>query len=401
MTARTDLLIIGAGPFGLAAAAWAGRNGVDYVIAGKPMGFWKEHMPAGMLLRSGSDWHLDPSGECTIDRFREMRGPNGNGNTGTEPISLEFYLEYAKWFQEQHRIDVNPALVHQLDLVDGASLTFRATMDNGDVIIASRVVVAVGFEYFKCLPQAIVDRLPPGRFSHTCDLVDFAALKGRRCLIVGGRQSAFEWAALIHEAGAAAVHITHRHDSPAFQAADWSWVMALAEKTLDEPDWYRRLSPDEQKALSRRFWVEGRLKIEPWLESRIRQKTIAVWPRTELVACEELPGGDLRVQLEPHQIVEVDHIVLATGYAVRIDQVPFLRRGNILSRLEVTDGFPALDEHFQTSVPNLFITSMAAAQLFGPFVAFTLSARISAALIGRAIANPKQPQNSRGSQRIN
>jgi thioredoxin reductase len=386
VTTRTDLLIIGAGPFGLAVAAWAGRKGVAYVIAGKPMGFWKENMPAGMLLRSGSDWHLDPSGECTIDRFREMR-PKGNGHTGSEPLSLEFYLEYAQWFQEQHRIDVIPTLVHQLDLVDGAGPTFRATMDNGDVIVARRVVVAVGFKYFTCLPQALVDRLPPGRFSHTCDLVDFTALNGKRCLIVGGRQSAFEWAALIHEAGAAAVHITHRHDSPAFAVADWSWVMALAERTLDEPDWYRRLSAEEQKALGRRFWAEGRLKIEPWLESRIRQKTIAVWPRTGIVACEERPGGDLRVQLEPHQIVEVDHIILATGYAVRIDQVPFLRRGNILSRLEVTDGSPALDENFQTSVPNLFITSMAAAQEFGPFVAFTLSARISATLIGRAISS--------------
>lgn len=29
-----------------------------------------------------------------------------------------------------------------------------------------------------------------------------AFLRGRRCLIVGGRQSAYEWAALIHEHGA-------------------------------------------------------------------------------------------------------------------------------------------------------------------------------------------------------
>jgi cation diffusion facilitator CzcD-associated flavoprotein CzcO len=111
-------------------------------------------------------------------------------------------------------------------------------MDNGDLILADRVVVAVGFKYFTCVPPALAERLPPGRFSHTCDLVDFSRLKGRRCLIVGGRQSAFEWAALVHEAGAAAVHITHRHDSPAFAIADWSWVKPLAERTIEDPGWY-------------------------------------------------------------------------------------------------------------------------------------------------------------------
>jgi len=383
---RTNLLIVGAGPFGLAMAAWAGAHGVDYVIAGKPMGFWKDNMPAGMFLRSATDWHLDPTGASTIDRFRETLGPGSPDGSPSSPLSLQFYLDYAEWFQHQHRIAPVPALVQQLDRVDGGRPAFHATMDNGDLMLADRVVVAVGFKYFKCLPHTLAERLPPGRFSHTCDLVDFSSLTGKRCLIVGGRQSAFEWAALVHEAGAAAVHITHRHDSPAFAVADWSWVKPLAERTVDDPGWYRRLSLDEQKALDHQFWAEGRLKVEPWLESRIRKETIAVWPRTEIVWCEEQPGGNLRVRLEPHQILDVDHVILATGYAVRIDQVPFLRRGNILPRLEVRDGFPVLDEHFESSVPNLFITSMAASQAFGPFVAFTLSARLSATLIGRAIA---------------
>src|SRR5213083_2117131 len=59
---RTSLLVIGAGPYGLSTAALARERGIDTVAVGRPMGFWKEHMPAGMFLRSGPDWHLDASG---------------------------------------------------------------------------------------------------------------------------------------------------------------------------------------------------------------------------------------------------------------------------------------------------------------------------------------------------
>jgi len=44
-----------------------------------------------------------------------------------------------------------------------------------------------------------------------------------------------------------------------------------------------------------------------------------------------------------------------------------------------------LDESFQTNVPGLFITSMAAAQDFGPDWGFAISVRTSAKLIGRAL----------------
>ena len=65
MDRRTDLLIIGAGPFGLALAADARHRGIDHLVVGKPMEFWKRNMPDGMYLRSDCDWHLDPNGEHT------------------------------------------------------------------------------------------------------------------------------------------------------------------------------------------------------------------------------------------------------------------------------------------------------------------------------------------------
>ena len=67
-----QLLIIGAGPYGLAAAAYAKHLGIDFTILGKPMEFWRERMPKGMLLRTGATWHLDPLETNTLERFLEF-----------------------------------------------------------------------------------------------------------------------------------------------------------------------------------------------------------------------------------------------------------------------------------------------------------------------------------------
>jgi thioredoxin reductase len=130
----------------------------------------------------------------------------------------------------------------------------------------------------------------------------------------------------------------------------------------------------------------GRLNIEPWLRSRVAKETVTLWPRTSVGAVDEIHDA-LSVRLDNGSTFPVDAIILATGYRVQIDRVPFLARGNVLSKLVTHNGFPKLDEHFQTSIPGLFITSIAATQDFGPFFGFTFGVGTSAKLIGRAIAS--------------
>jgi cation diffusion facilitator CzcD-associated flavoprotein CzcO len=185
---KVKLLIIGAGPFGLAMAAYARHLGIDYLILGKPMDFWKTNMPAGMYLRSACDWHLDPVEVHTIERFLATRGLRP---ADVDPLSLDIYLSYAQWFQEQKGIDAVPILVRKLDWNPSEEFPFCATMDNGRAITAKHVVVAVGFKYFKHLPRELTERLPAGRCAHTCDSVVFKGLEGKRLLILGGLQSAF------------------------------------------------------------------------------------------------------------------------------------------------------------------------------------------------------------------
>lgn len=379
MQKQTDLLIIGAGPFGLALAVYVKHLGMDYLVVGRPMEFWRNNMPQGMYLRSASDWSLDPTDRFSIVHYLDTLGKTPKD---VEPLARDFYLEYCQWFQDRSGIETLPAYVTQLDQVNGY---FNITLENGDVIEAQKVVVAIGMGYFKNLPSELTDLLPKGRFRHTVDAVQFKGLIGRRVLILGGRQSAFEWAALLNDEGAAEVHLVHRHESPKFVEAEWEWVSPLMDSLVDNPGWFRTLTQDEKDAVNRRLWSEGRLKVEPWLEKRVMKPNTHIHAKTSLASCAERADGALDVRLDNTDSFIVDEVILATGYKVELGQIPFLAKGDLSEKISVKNGFPVLDEHFQTSVKGLYITSMPAGQDFGPFFGFTVSARTSAKIIGSAL----------------
>ena len=56
---QCDLLVIGAGPYGIATAAYAKSRDLNVVVCARFMEFWKRSMPDGMFLRSDERWHLD------------------------------------------------------------------------------------------------------------------------------------------------------------------------------------------------------------------------------------------------------------------------------------------------------------------------------------------------------
>ena len=78
----------------------------------------------------------------------------------------------------------------------------------------------------------------------------------------GGRQSAFEWAALIRENGADQIYVTHRHATPQFTEPDWSWVQPMVRRTLEDRGWWRRLTDEEKDKIRKDFWAVGRLTLE-------------------------------------------------------------------------------------------------------------------------------------------
>jgi thioredoxin reductase len=376
---HTEFLIVGAGPYGLATAAYANSLGLDTTIVGRPLDFWKTNMPRGMFLRSGIDWHLDARGVATFEAYVNQRRLTP---ADIRPVPLERFLDYASWFMGRYHVAPRNAFVTHL----GRSRSgYIATLDDGSRLSAAKVLLALGFTFFKHYPCDLVAKLPRGSYSHTCDTVDFDVYREKRVLIVGGRQSAFEWAALIREHGAEEVHLTHRHVAPRFTEPDWSWVQPLVQRTVIDHGWWRRLGAEQQTRIRDDFWATGRLVLEAWLDQRVHQPNIHIHEKTVVVSARSRVGGTYDVVLDDGSQCNVHRIILATGYQPNLGKVTFLDRATILDAIATVDGFPSLDPEFQTSLPNLYVTGLAATRDFGPFFGFTVGCPTAARVIGDAV----------------
>ena len=66
-----QVAVIGAGPYGLATAAYLRAAKIETCVFGEPMSFWENQMPEGMLLRSSWDaCHIaDPQRSSTLDNY--------------------------------------------------------------------------------------------------------------------------------------------------------------------------------------------------------------------------------------------------------------------------------------------------------------------------------------------
>jgi cation diffusion facilitator CzcD-associated flavoprotein CzcO len=373
----TELLVIGAGPYGLATAAAAAAAGVQTAVVGEPMSFWRRHMPEGMLLRSSVDWHLDPLAEHTLAAFLAECGIAPHD---AEPLSLELFLDYADWFRDSKRIRVHRVRVADVRRGEGA---LDVSLEDGRVVRAGAVVATPGVEHFARLPAWVRRGLSRNRYSHSGEVTHLDRLAGARVLIVGGRQSAFEWAALLAERGAEHVEIVYRHPTPRCAPADWGFVEPQVTAALATPGWFRSLSEATRDVIARRFWAEERLKLEPWLEQRIDRPEVHRRAQAFVTGAAERADGTIGATLSGGQVVHADHVVVATGYEADLARVPYL--AGVLDEIELAGGHPVLDASFQTSVPGLHVTGFAATQDFGPIFGFVRGATVAATIIARTL----------------
>lgn len=358
---RTDLLVIGAGPYAYAAAAHAREQGIDTHVVGHPMAFWRDQMPEDMYLRSGPDWHLDASGEHTFAAYFEDRGLDPADH---DPIPIGVFLDHTEWFREQKGLDVDERLVASLTK---PNLTFEATMEDGSTIVADKVLAAPGIRHFVNLP-AWASEVPEERRRHTTELVCFDDLAGARVVVIGGRQSAYEWAALLCDHGAASVDVVHRHETPAFAQVSWAFVDDYVERTLAHRGWWRGLSAREQQAVALSFWQVGRLTLEHWLVPRLSPSVVTRRPGCEVVGV-SAGEDDVVLTLSDGSTLPADQVVFASGFVADVTRVPYL--AGVLDRVSVTNGFPDLSEGFETTLAGLYVTGFASTRDFGPFYGFT------------------------------
>jgi len=384
-----DVAIIGAGPYGLSAAAHLhAADGLDIRIFGEPMSFWEEQMPRGMILRSPyvASNLADPERALTLDGYQEQ-----TARQLPQPVALEQFVDYGRWFQQQ---SVPGAHVDQRRVLRiERNGSFRLDLADGDSVRADRAIVAAGIMPFAWAPPEFRG-LPAELASHSSTHRDLGHFRGRRVIVIGGGQSALESAALLRELGADVEVLVRRERIYFLRRARGVLhrlgpitraIFAPAEvgpagvsRLVSAPDLYRRLP----RSLQDRFTVRSlRPAGAAWLQERL--EGVPMTFNARVVEARE-QGGQVELTLADTSQRRADHILLATGYRVDIAGYGFLPHG-LLDRIARVGGYPRLRPGFESSVPGLHFLGAPAAWSFGPLMRFVAGTEFAAPALTRAV----------------
>jgi thioredoxin reductase len=366
-----EVAVLGAGPYGLSAAAHLKSKGMDVRIFGRPMEFWAKKMPDGMLLRSPrvASSISDPKHQFTLDAYEKAVGI-----APIAPVPLETFVGYGQWFQRQLLPDLDQREIRSVRRTDG---NFSITLEGGNELYAQRVVVAAGIEPFQKIP-GVFAALPPAQVSHCYQGCDVKGFRGKRVAVIGAGQSALESAALLHEQGAKVEVIA--------RIPELRWI--------GQHPWLHRLGPVSSMLYSshdvgpagisrlvaapnlvRRIPLGLRDKIRTravrsagsrWLPARLTKVQLTMG---QFVTEANRVDDEVELRVDDGSRRRVDHVLLGTGYSVDIARYRFLS-AELLRQVSLMDGYPQLRSGFASSVPGLHFIGATAARTFGPLLYF-------------------------------
>ena len=389
----SETVIIGSGPYGMSIAAHLRAAKQPFEIFGTPLESWRTFMPQGMVLKSerfaSNLW--DPARRYSFQRYSEIHKIpyQAVGN----PLSLELFLQYADWFREQAVGEIHDTKIVRLERRTGG---FELTLADGRRLTSRRVVLATGHMAFRRLPPELAN-LPEPLVLHSARMGDMKNYAGRDVTIIGAGQSALETAALLHENGAS-VRLIARVKQLEWNAR--SRPRPLLQRMF-EPDagvasgWrsfavselprvFRWYFPADKRhrfvagayGPSGAWWLRERVdgRVEPWLASTIESVAAA--------------DGAVRLRIRRAGAIQeilTDHVVAATGFQVDIDRLDYLEPTLRAAVVRESGGIPALNPHFESSVPGLFIVGIASSPVFGPIMRFMYGAKHVAPVITRTL----------------
>ena len=203
--------------------------------------------------------------------------------------------------------------------------------------------------------------------------------------VVGSGQSALEYAALLHEAGASVELIArgpvlwvnrklYDYTGPArhifYPPSDvgppgLNWLISY-------PLVFRHL-PDKTRHLVDKRAV--RPAGAKWLRYRV-EGHVLITQNTQITRT-AVHGQGLLLELSDGTTREVDYLFLGTGYQPNLDKVKFIDPA-LRQQIQHHNGYPLQNEWFESSVPNLYFIGAIAGHTFGPLCRFVAGAKIPA-----------------------
>jgi thioredoxin reductase len=389
--------IIGAGPFGLSTAAHLRARGIPVRVFGEPMVSWRDHMPAGMLLKStpmASSLDAPQQGHTLAD-YCDAAGIK-RLVTDEDIIPVETFIAYGEWFQQKLVPELERVRVVSVDRGSGGG--FELKLDSGELFTARAVVVATGLHGLAHLPAELAAApdgpTPTGPVSHSSQHHDLTRYAGKDLIVVGAGQSALETAVLAAETGAQVRVVSRGRGKVAFGAPPWDQPRLRPESPFGRawslwalsyyPHPYRRLPAGARHYLVRR--VLGPLGAW-WLRDRFEGKVQVT--EVDRIVGTDADGGSPTLTVRTFggqtEKLAADHVIAATGYRVDIAAMDFLGP-ELRTRVAVSRGTPRLSSGYVSSVPGLYFTGLPAAASYGPVMRFVCGTEFASPRLARHLA---------------
>ena len=408
-SAHYNVVIVGAGPYGLSIAAHLLPHNLSVAIFGKPFGFWHDCIPQDMILRS--KWFAttlsDAAGRYS---FAEYLQKHNIAPPEATPTAL--LLDYFSWFQRHTVPVVDETFVSSIRRRDGQ---FLVELVDGRVVTAEQVVMATGMADYAYYPPEY-EHLNSNLCSHTVEHSSFERFAGQRVAVIGGGQSAVETAVALAESGARPHLITRKVVKWLKMPVDGDCAPAKVQRRsfwqrLRYP--YARLSPGlfnwwienfpyafyhlplflKQRLFATKggyppaahYRLRERMNMSVTLHQRCSVEKI-LHDDMNVVLCLSQENGDDSHAYKNKQVVEVDHVILGTGYRVDLRKNKLLD-SELLSSIKTDEQYyPVLNHYFESSVPGLYFVGLPAVANFGPLYRFIIGAEFAAKRITKALA---------------
>jgi thioredoxin reductase len=355
---------------------------------------WLHHMPKGMKLKSdGFASNLSTAtGEGTLRDYCAKRNIPYDDNA--IPVSLETFNDYALDFQRRFVPGLDKRQVISLKAYDKG---FELGLEGGELVLASRVVLATGITHFAYVPD-VLSEFGPQFVSHSSAHHELERFRNSTVTVVGAGASAVDLAALLLENGAR-VNLVSRSPVIKFSttpqpggASAWARLRhppsglgpgLRSRLCCDVPQLFRYLPASLRLEIVRRHLGPS----SPWyLRPRVMGKA-------QVISGYEIESAvlngthlclNLRKDGEGRQQVTSDHVIAATGYRVDLRRLTFMDN-QLHSRIQTTGPFPDLSTSFESSVAGLYFAGIAAAGSFGPLLRFMYGDEFTATRIARHV----------------
>ena len=391
----SDVVVVGAGPYGLSVAAHLAAAGIDHRVFGVPMQTWRTAMPRQMLLKSdGCASSLSsPQPGCLLSDYCLERGvPYGDRDI---PVPLETFVDYGLSFQRRLVPHLERAAV---DRIMHTGRDYRVDLSTGETVNARRVVMAVGITHFARMPENFSD-VGSSRVTHSSAHREFEEFAGQDVTVIGAGSSAVDIAVELAKAGAHSRLVT-RGPAVMFSAKPDGGPQTRRGRLRHPmsglgPGWGSRLSCDVPGLFR---YAPEKIRGEvvrrhlgpssPWHLREAFESSVELVTARRIGEVKETEAGRIRVELlgtEADQPLSVstDHVICATGYRADLSRLTMLDPG-LRAAIRTANDAPALDASFQSSAPGLYFVGNAAAMTFGPLMRFVFGTSFAASrLVGR------------------